>query len=563
MNVLQGIFNSIKWLTIFDMILIALYALVLLRHALPVKKAYRWIDYVPSLAVVIALASLLSGDTSLPGILLDSLAALLFLFTLKRIFRRPPTDHAPAFRVWKLILCVCGLIPIGFALLIAGETRYNPVSQLSDLSYSMAFVKMNERLSREYPFGEWKNVNWNELRQKYEPRFQQAEQEQNKDLYYMTLREYLFSFRDGHIKIANEQLYDDNPVFKHDVGGSFGISTIQLDNSEVRVNLLLADSPAEKSGMKPGAKIITWDGKAAKDAYGEVFWSENPLATDGNRTYNQGRFWVRAPIGKEIQVEFQNMGETERKNITLTAYDDQYETLKKTRVKWKKEDPPIESKVVNNEYGYIKLNYFLPSLSMPDPAEAFTEALNGLAGKKLKGLILDVRDNPGGDDDLVANIAGHFVNKEKFYESVSYYCRNTGTFEFNTNETRIIKPVQPLYTGKVAIIINNRTVSSGEALPLVLKGLPNITVVGFTSTNGSFGVVSSPIRMELPEGYIVQFPDGRSLAQDNTIQGDSNDTGHGGIAPDYIVPLSEQNFIEKYVNGQDVELNYAIAALNK
>ncbi len=563
MNVLLGIVDSSKWLTIFDMILIALNALVLLRHALPVKKSYRWIDYVPSVAVVTALASLLSGDTSLPGIVLDALAVLVFLFTLKRVFRRSPLDQGRTFRVWKLILCVCGLIPIGFVLLIAGETRYNPVSHFSDLGYAKAFVQMNERLSREYPFGEWKNVDWNALRLKYEPRFQQAEQEQNKALYYRTLREYLFSFRDGHIKIANEQLYDDNPVFKHDVGGSIGISTLRLDNGDVRVNLLLADSPAEKSGMKLGAKIISWDGKPAKDVYESVFWSENPPATEGDRTYNQGRFMARAPIGKEIRVEFQNKGETERKNVTLTAYDDQYETLKKTRVKWKQEDAPIESRVINDEYGYIKLRYFLPGLTMPNPDAAFAEALNGFAGKKLKGLILDVRDNPGGDDDLVASIAGHFVSKEKFYESVSYYCRNTGTFELNSSETRFIEPVQPLYSGKVAILINNRTTSSGEGLPLALKGLPNVTVVGATSTNGSFGIVSSPIRIELPEGYIAQFPDGRSLAQDNTIQGDSDDTGQGGIAPDSKVPLSEQTFIEKYVNGEDVELNYAIAALDK
>ena len=45
--------------------------------------------------------------------------------------------------------------------------------------------------------------------------------------------------RDGHIKIVNENLYEDNPLFKSEVGGGFGISTIQLDNGKVLVNLVL------------------------------------------------------------------------------------------------------------------------------------------------------------------------------------------------------------------------------------------------------------------------------------------------------------------------------------
>lgn len=148
-----------------------------------------------------------------------------------------------------------------------------------------------------------------------------------------------------------------------------------------------------------------------------------------------------------------------------------------------------------------------------------------------------------------------------FIVLVCYYNHRTGKFEINANETRTIKPLEPYYDGKLAVLINHRTGSSGEGLPIAIKGLPHVRIIGFTSTNGSFGVVSSPIEVEMPEGYVLQLPDGRSLNQEKIIQGDSNDKGLGGAIPDIKIPLNEQTFEEKYVRGQDVELNYAIEAL--
>lgn len=95
----------------------------------------------------------------------------------------------------------------------------------------------------------------------------------------------------------------------------------------------------------------------------------------------------------------------------------------------------------------------------------------------------------------------------------------------------------------------------------MLKGLPNVKIIGFTATNGSFGLITSPIEIKMPEGFTISLPDGRSLNKDKVIQVDSDHTGQGGIAPDIKIPLDEEIFREKYINGQDVELNYAIETL--
>ena len=123
--------------------------------------------------------------------------------------------------------------------------------------------------------------------------------------------------------------------------------------------------------------------------------------------------------------------------------------------------------------------------------------------KNIKGLIIDLRNNPGGDDDIATNIAGHFANDDKFYEYVSYYNKYTRKFEINDSETRTIKYSELHYNGNIAILINNKTGSSGEGMPIVLKGSPNIKIIGFTSTNGSFGVITSPIKFRLCLGTVL------------------------------------------------------------
>ncbi|RXZ79786.1 hypothetical protein EBB07_21370 [Paenibacillaceae bacterium] len=563
MSMLSNLFAGFKWFTVFEIILFVINLTVLVRYAIPVRKCWRWVDFLPAVSLIVAIASVLYGDTSLLAIVFYTLTAVIFLCTVKRMFKPIRQTASPKRRLLRTILCLCGTIPLVLAFMFAGELRYNPVSHFSEMSYSQAFIQLNERLASEYPFGDWKQVDWDELKREYTPLFQQAEQEHNKELYYTTLREYLFSFRDGHIKIVNEDLYNGNKVFRQEVGGGFGISTLQLDNGKVMINLVLEGSPADRSGIKPGDEIVEWNGQSAQAAYRNIRWSENPMATTGDQRYNQGRFMARAPVGTDIKVAYRSADSNKLKTAMLTAYDDDYETLKKTKLKLKPTDAPVEGRLMDNGYGYVKIRYFLSSDTMPDPVLALEKLLEEFRDKGIKGLIVDVRNNPGGDDDLVSAMAGLLVSEERHYEDVSYYSHLTGRFEINSSETRTIKPAKSGYKGKTAILINHNTASSGEGLPLLLRGLPHTRVVGFTSTNGSFGVVTSPIQVEMPEGYLLRFPDGRALNADKVIQGDSNGKGEGGAEPDIKIPLNEQTFAEKYIKGQDVELQAAVEALEQ
>jgi carboxyl-terminal processing protease len=556
--------DSAKWLTIYEAAICVINLIVLIRYAIAVQRRVRWLDYAPGAGLLVAIASYVNGDATLPALVLYVLTLTIFLCTVHRIWRPAPVKSGLKRRILRFIICSCGVLPIVFVFAVAGEMRYNPVSDVRHMSYADAFMEMNKRLSLEYPFGEWKKIDWNELMITYEPQFVRADKEKDPSLYYKTLRDYLHSLRDGHIDIVNDQLYDKNPVFRSEVGGGFGISAVQLDDGRVLVSLVLKDSPAQQKGIRLGAEIIKWNGQSAGDAYRSTSWSDIQPSTTEVNMENQGRFMVRASIGQKVQVEFRNRDSNVTRIASLTAYDDQYETLKKTRVKLTKADldvSPIEGKVLVNGYGYVRIKHFLATSLFPNPEIELKQTIQMLQDRKVKGLIIDLRNNPGGEDELAAKMAGYFIRTEKHYEHVSYYNRYTKAFELNQQETIRVKPSKYSYTGKIAVLINSRTGSSGEGIPLLLKGQSHVVIVGFTATNGSFGILSRPITIDMPEGYVVQFPDGRSLNEDKEIQLDSNDRGEGGVAPDIKIPLTEETFADKYVRGEDIELNVAVSAL--
>jgi len=557
--------DSLKWLTVYEMILGVLQLFLLIWYALPVtRRSPRWIDWVPSGGVVVAAASVLSGDTSLLALAFYLLTAILFLSTIKRLFRKNSLLVAPKRTLYKAVRIALGLLGVlflGLAIQSAGELRYSPESDFSRMSYSDAFIQLNERLSAEYPFGEWKRIDWNGLRERYQPLFEQAEQTKDRDLYNKTLRHYLAEMRDGHIRIVNDKVYD-SPVYNKEGGGGFGISTIRLDNGRVLVTLVLEGSPADKAGIRVGTEILKWNGENAGAAYEAVSWSDTPN-TDQNENINRGRFMPRAPIGQIVEVVYRDEADGEGQTARLTAYDDQYETLKRTRLQLTKETPPVEGRMMDNGYGYIRISRFLPSLSSSNPASDLKRLLHSLMDEGMKGLIIDLRDNPGGEDALAVRMAGYFVNEETRYSYVSYYNRYTKKFEINTGEDYRVRPSKPYFGGKIAILVNGRTASSGEGLPLVLKGRSNVTIVGFTGTNGSFGVMTSPITAVMPDGYIVESADGRAQNEDGIIMGDGDYTGAGGAMPDIRIPFNEETFAMKYIQGEDVELKVAIEALGQ
>jgi C-terminal processing protease CtpA/Prc len=159
-------------------------------------------------------------------------------------------------------------------------------------------------------------------------------------------------------------------------------------------------------------------------------------------------------------------------------------------------------------------------------------------------LILDVRMNPGGDDQLAFEIAGRFtptavnVGFVKFRSGPSHS-------DFGPLMPRTLNPRGAWqFTGTVLLLAGRRCASSNEGFIEAMKQLPNVTVAG-DRTAGSSG---NPASFPLAAGWSYTVSRWIQYTADNQVIEDA------GIAPHVFVPASAGDFMQ----GRDPVLDWAL-----
>ncbi|MDN5200334.1 S41 family peptidase [Fulvivirgaceae bacterium BMA10] len=163
-------------------------------------------------------------------------------------------------------------------------------------------------------------------------------------------------------------------------------------------------------------------------------------------------------------------------------------------------------------------------------------------------LILDVRENGGGNDAVGKAFAERLTMEERIYEYVRF--RNgTEHHDFNDWTPIDISPSNPVNFDKPIILLTNRgCYSSAESFVLMIKTLPNVTQVGDT-TGGATG---NPKIFSLSNGWKYYISSWQAATIDFQLIEDH------GIAPDVVVNNTEETFND----GRDLILEKAIELLD-
>ncbi len=428
-------------------------------------------------------------------------------------------------------------------------------TDLRNQTWSQAFRQLHRRLEREYPFTDWKQIDWDALYATTAPLIEEAQHNDDPEAYYLALRSYLYSIPDGQIQISDAPEYRERAI-----GGGFGFAVAKLDNGQVVVHILDENGPAAHTGMSWGAEILEWNGMPVHEAIAQtpILWAHVPPATHESRQLVRQRMLTRAPAGTKADITFRNPNATEPTSVTIFAVWDNYDILlqSKSHRQYASEfDSPINYEILPSGYGYLQVKFVAPTMTMPFPVRAFRSALNQFVKEDVPGIILDVRGNIGGTFAYVPSFVGHFYSGPGFYENVAFYTRSSGTFEVDDANRLIIEPRDPYYDGEIIVLVNEATIGSGEGIPLALKRLPNAQIMGLMGTHGSFGVAGGNITM--PRNISVLYPIGRSLDEAMNIQVDADAQGTGGIEPDIRLPINEHSLRMIYRQNIDYALTSA------
>jgi tetratricopeptide (TPR) repeat protein len=130
--------------------------------------------------------------------------------------------------------------------------------------------------------------------------------------------------------------------------------------------------------------------------------------------------------------------------------------------------------------------------------------------KDAKGIIVDVRNNGGGDDRVGKLIADRFADRKRHY--MTTYTRNGPKHDdFSAPKYWYVEPDGPRQFTKTVILLTHRfSVSAAENFALAMRVIPNVTVVG----DATSGVFADVYRDELPNGW--QFSVSFKLFVDHT-----------------------------------------------
>ncbi len=225
---------------------------------------------------------------------------------------------------------------------------------------------------------------------------------------------------------------------------------------------------------------------------GDILYKVEDLYVNSS-TINEAVDIMRGTPGTDVHITF--LRGTEEVEFTLTRAN-----INVNR---------IDSMMLTEEIGYIYLYEFAG-----DCAEKFEQAVNQLTASGAKGLIIDLRDNPGGWVNDAQDIADIFLDKGTLCY-LEY--KNGERYYYRTKAGKIDIPL--------VILINENSASSSEILTGALKDRANATIVG-TQSYGK-GIVQSVV--PLSDGAGMQI----TVAQYYTPNG--NAVHKLGITPDIEV----------------------------
>lgn len=296
--------------------------------------------------------------------------------------------------------------------------------------------------------------------------------------------------------------YDD---FMTQTSGSYAGLGIYLDEKDGRILVVapIEDSPAEKAGIKSGDLILKVN-------------DQEVLASDMDKA-------IAMMKGKEgIKVK-------------LTVYRDGAGNLDFNMTTAKITFKTVKSEMLDSNIGYIRITTF-----DENTADAFNNALKNLQSQNMKGLVIDLRDNPGGLLDTSTQIADKLLGKGNIVYTIDH---NNMKEEWNSDPDKIDVPL--------AVLVNGGSASASEIVSGAIRDHKAGTLIG-TKTFGK-GLVQTVLGLKDGTGVKI------TIAKYYTPSGEC--IQGVGITPDIVIDLPEEDKNRELTHAEDIQLQKAIEVI--
>jgi carboxyl-terminal processing protease len=270
--------------------------------------------------------------------------------------------------------------------------------------------------------------------------------------------------------------------------GGIGIYADFVDDMVVVVSTM-KDSPGEKAGLLEGDAIIGVNGESV-----------------AGKSINE----IVALIKGEPDTE-----------VTLTVKRNENEVFDVSIIRKYIDNPTVYTEMLTEspEFGYVQIAGFSQK-TYPE----FLEEMNELLAQGPKGLIIDLRGNPGGELEAIVNVTGSFIPEGPVIHQVD-----------NKGEIKSIVTSGNTLDMPIVVLTNGGTASAAEAMTGALQDNGVAYVIG-TKTFGK-GIVQTI--------FPLGNGGGLELTTHKYLTAGKRDIHEVGITPDLVVELTSEDTYDK------------------
>lgn len=334
-----------------------------------------------------------------------------------------------------------------------------------------------------------------------------------KNLFYGAIKGMLNNLDDPYSTFMDPRITEE---FQVDMNAQFGGLGIRIDIRDKWLTVIspIEDTPAWRVGLKPNDKIIEIEGKSTRGI-----------------TVMEAVTKLRGKPGTKVEITISRQG-IDPFPVVITRAIIKLKTIKSDTISYK-----------NKKYGYIKIIEF----SMPT-ADDFKKHLKNILKKNPDGILIDLRNNPGGLLSVVVNCADNFLDEGLVVYTRGRMAENNSDYYADKRNTIVPKDM-PL-----VVLINQGSASASEIFAGAIKDTHRGVIVGMKSF-GKGSVQKTFVFQE--DGSLVKY----TVAKYFTPSGFVID--HVGLQPDIeekiwyeklsdnerndLIKIQTTNFIAKFV----------------
>lgn len=292
--------------------------------------------------------------------------------------------------------------------------------------------------------------------------------------------------------------------FSQELSGVFGGigAEIAIKQDKLIIIAPLADTPAERAGLKAGDKIYAID----------------KIDTRG-LTLDEAVLKIRGQKGAEVTLTIMRNGFDKPKDFAITR---DIIVIKS-----------VQPRMLDNNIAYIRLMAF-----QEDTVPAFDKAVRELILQNPKGIIFDMRNNPGGFLQGAIDVAGEWIKDdviliEKFGNGAKREYRSDGNGRLSDFKT--------------VVLVNKGSASGAEIVAGALQDYKLATLVGETT----FGKGSVQDYEQFSDGSALKLTIAEWLTPKSRVINEK------GVEPDVKVEFTDEDFAQ----GRDPQMDKAVELL--